>query len=76
MPQANESVIISSEHLSSRLLDEEDISSLYEFCNSLFDTIKIIIYIREPLSYAISLFSQVLKGGAIVDSLQDLILQI
>ena len=66
-----DTVIISSEHLSSRLLDKEDISRLHDFCASLFETIKVIIYIREPLSYAISLFSQRLKGGAIIDCLPD-----
>ena len=66
-----DTVIISSEHLSSRLVDNEEIIRLHDFCTSLFQTIKVIIYIREPLSFAISLFSQRLKGGAIIDSLYD-----
>jgi hypothetical protein len=63
--------IVSSEHLSSRLRRTEEIKRLHEFCAQIFDKVSIIVYIRDPLHYAISSFSQILKGGFTPNELQS-----
>ena len=55
--------LISSEHLSSRLLDLNQINTLKIFLNKVFDKIKIIIYVREQSSMAQSAyFTSVFNG--------------
>lgn len=60
-PKSN--FIISSEHLSSRLTDPEELSSLSRYLLPLFESIKIVIYIRKPLDTAISSLSTEIKSG-------------
>jgi hypothetical protein len=55
--------IISSEHLSSRLKEIENIKKLKELLGSLFDEISILLYIRQPIEAAISLLSTRIKTG-------------
>ena len=59
----SEMCIISNEHLSSRLKNQKQIEKLYLLLNNLFDEIKIIIYIRQPIKAATSLLSTMIKSG-------------
>ena len=53
--------IISGENLS--LLGKDDIRKLKEFVDPFFDEIRIIIYVREPISYMHSDLQQHVKSG-------------
>lgn len=55
--------IVSSEHLSSRLRRSEEIKRLHDFCVNIFDKVRLVLYIRDPLLYSISRLSQTLKAG-------------
>lgn len=55
--------ILSSEHFQSTLRSEEEIKRFHNQLKQVFDEIKIVIYIRDPLKTAISLLSQSLKWG-------------
>lgn len=61
--------IISSEHFHSRLTDEQEIQKLFEFVSPLFDSVKIILYIRKPIDAAISSWSTAVKYGVVSTSL-------
>ncbi len=56
-------VIISSEHLHSRLRDPREIRALARFLRRLFSSITIVLYIRDPLATAVSLYSTAIKAG-------------
>ena len=56
--------IISSEHMSSRLISKEHIKNLYNYVNSFFDLVKVVIYIRKPSELAISSISTSVKHGS------------
>lgn len=53
----------SSEHLSSRLSTREELIRLKAFFSALFETITIILYLREPILLAISRQSTFVKMG-------------
>ncbi|MFM7312096.1 MAG: hypothetical protein ACKO0M_02845, partial [Cyanobium sp.] len=53
----------SSEHLSSRLTTERELIRLRSFLVDLFDTITIVLYLREPIRLAISRSSTFVKMG-------------
>lgn len=53
----------SSEHLSSRLTTTAELHSLKRFLSDLFDEIRIVLYVREPIRMAISRQSTVVKLG-------------
>ncbi|QPN63441.1 hypothetical protein H8F25_00585 [Synechococcus sp. CBW1004] len=55
--------LISSEHLHSRLTNEEEIESLARFLSPLFDSVTIVLYIRKPIDTAISAWSTGVKCG-------------
>ena len=59
----NHNFIISSEHLFTMWDNEKAIKSLYEFLKSSFDNIKIIVFIRDQLEYAISSSSTVINAN-------------
>lgn len=60
--------IISSEQLHSRLRSSESIARLKLFLQKYFDDIEVIVYLRNPLSCAVSMLSTHLKtGGTSVD---------
>jgi hypothetical protein len=65
----NHSWIISSEHIHSRILHREMcMSKLSDFIKDRFQKILVIVYLREPLSAALSLWSTaVLNGAALAD---------
>jgi len=55
--------IISSEHFSSQLRKAENLYNLKKILSPLFDEIKILIYVRDPINHAISFFSTRVKSG-------------
>lgn len=61
-------VIISSEHLHSRLRDVQEIHALARFLRRLFTCITVILYIRDPLATAVSLYSTAIKAGNTFDA--------
>lgn len=65
----NRQWIISSEHIHSRLLHRHScMEKLANFLGSRFDKVTILVYLREPLSAALSLWSTaVLNGAALAD---------
>ena len=56
--------IISSEHMSSRLISKKHLEKLYNYVSSFFDFVKVVIYIRKPSELAISSISTSVKHGS------------
>ncbi|MDH3871116.1 MAG: hypothetical protein OEU44_02765, partial [Gammaproteobacteria bacterium] len=56
-------VILSSEHLQSRLNSSEDVARLHELLASLFSDIKVLVYLRRQDKAATSRYSTALKAG-------------
>lgn len=61
--------IVSSEHLSSRLFREEELSRLKDLFAHRFDVIEVLLYIRNPIEATLSLLSTVVKNGGSVGDL-------
>lgn len=57
-------VVMSSEHLQSRLHEPEAIRALSDYLQALFSDIRIILYIRDPLDTIVSLYSTAVKSGS------------
>lgn len=57
--------VITSEHLQSRLRDEEELLRLRNIVDEVFGRVEILLYIRRPVLTAISLWSTVVKNGAV-----------
>jgi hypothetical protein len=55
--------IVSSEFLQSRLRKDAEIQNLQRYLLSLFDTVSIVLYIRNPIEAATSLMSTGMKAG-------------
>jgi hypothetical protein len=68
----NHNFIISSEHLFTMWDNEEGIKSLYSFLKLSFDNIKIIVYLRDQLEYAISSTSTVINSSYLSETKIDL----
>jgi hypothetical protein len=60
-----EKVIITSEHLQSRLRKDEEIERLKSILDTFFDKIAVVVYFREPISTAISALSTSIKYGSV-----------
>jgi hypothetical protein len=58
-----ESVVISSEHLSSRVLDDEEVQWLKDLLSPYFEEITIIVYIRRQDDFLLSTYSTSIKSG-------------
>lgn len=56
-----ETIIMSAEALP--LIDKAGIARLKEFLDPLFDEIRVIGYVRPPVSFKISIFQEMVKGG-------------
>lgn len=56
-------VVVSSEHLSSRLNSKEEVRRLYDFLIQHFEEIQVFVYIRRQVEAAISAYSTSLKAG-------------
>ena len=61
--------IVSSEHLQSRLRTPREIGELKKLIDESFASAAVILYIRNPIDTAISLWSTALKSGGTHDSL-------
>jgi hypothetical protein len=61
--------VVSSEHIHSRILHNEScLEKMAAYVKERFDEVQIIVYLREPLSAALSLWSTaVLNGAALTD---------
>lgn len=68
-------LLITSEHLSSRLRTSKELHSLKEFLEQYFSSIKIIAYFRPQEEMALSLYSTGLKGQVHL-SLEDWLLRV
>lgn len=64
-----DAVVVSCEHLSSRLNYPEEIERLQAFCSGIFEEIEIVLYLRDQLSMAISVLSESIKGGNLIHKL-------
>ena len=58
-----QSVIISSEHFTSRLVDKQEIKRLKKILDSWFNEYQIVLYLRPQVELATSLYSTALKFG-------------
>ncbi|ACB50685.1 hypothetical protein cce_1335 [Crocosphaera subtropica ATCC 51142] len=56
-------VIFSSEHCSSRLIDEQDIERLKNVLDTFFDDIEVIIYLRRQDKFLASSYSTAVRSG-------------
>jgi len=63
MPAHIHSVVVSSEHLHSRLRSLEEVRQVAELFDGLFETTDIVVYLRRQDKLAVSLFSTALRGG-------------
>lgn len=72
LPNRIHTVLISSEQLHSRLHKNSEVNNLFNLVKPLFDTIKIIVYLRRQDKVAVSLFSTACHAGGhrieIIDS--------
>lgn len=59
----NKTWIISSEQLHSRLRSSQSVERLSQFLTRYFDQIQVIVYLRKPISCAVSMLSTALKTG-------------
>ncbi|NQY17007.1 hypothetical protein [Alteromonas sp.] len=65
LPENIHTVIISSEHLHSRLKKITEISRLYTFLTKYFENIEVLCYVREQSLVAVSWYSTIIKSGNI-----------
>lgn len=56
-------VIMSNEHLHSRLTDPDEIKNLKDLLSDIFEEIVVVCYIREQLELAVSHYSTMIKSG-------------
>jgi len=62
---AGRTFIFSSEHLQARLTNYEEIVAVRKLLSRFFNEIEVLIYFRDPIKYAKSLFSTSLKFGGV-----------
>lgn len=58
-----DALILTSEHLHSRLIDRDCVQKLHDLVAPLFSEIRVICYFREQAAVAKSLYSTAIKGG-------------
>ena len=56
-------LIVSSEHLHSRLPDRQDVARVAWLFEGLFDVVDVFVYLRRPDEHAVSLLSTALRAG-------------
>jgi hypothetical protein len=59
----HEQVVISSEHLHSRIVSKLEIQEIYTFLTSIFDQVYVVCYFRHQADMGLSLYSTALKFG-------------
>lgn len=64
MTRKEDTWIVSSEHFQSRLDSQYEIASLWEFIGDLYSDVTIVIYLRDPVSVALSSLSTAVKTGS------------
>ncbi len=69
LPAGVDKVIYSSEHLQARLQTQNEIQNLFDMLSGYFNEFEVIVYLRNPMAYAVSLFSTSLKFGNISNSI-------
>ncbi len=57
--------ILSSEHLQSRLRTPAEVTQLKRLLDDIFEQVTLVLYIREPVATAVSLYSTAVKYGAL-----------
>jgi len=60
-------LIISSEHLSSRMNEQEEVDRLKDFLSEFSDDISVVLYLRRQDKFFESLYSTAIKKGNILD---------
>ena len=63
LPSSIKTLVISSEHFHSRLVNKNEIETLQNVVKTIADDIKIVMYLRPQVEMAISLYSTALKVG-------------
>ncbi|WP_445360346.1 hypothetical protein ACJJIL_17525 [Microbulbifer sp. EKSA005] len=58
-----DTVIISNEHLHSRITTQEEIFKIKEWASKFFDEIEIVCYLRNQADLAVSYYSTLIKSG-------------
>lgn len=58
-------VLVSSEHLQSRLRRDGEVARLRDLLLTLFDSVSIVVYLRRPIETAVSLYSTAVKCGGV-----------
>lgn len=58
------SCIISAEHLSS--LDSREVAELKAILTDLFSSIRVLVYLRDPVDYAVSMYDTAIKVGGLL----------
>ena len=61
---SGQTLVSSSEHMSSRLTSVNQIERLRNALKPAFDEVVVLVYLRDPLELAVSLWSTALKNGA------------
>ncbi|NQY02324.1 MAG: hypothetical protein HRT76_03505 [Halieaceae bacterium] len=69
VPAGHHTVLLSSEHFHSRLVNRGEIARLASVLCSVFDDVEVRCYLRRQDEMAISLYSTALIAGHVVDSL-------
>lgn len=64
-------VVMSSEHLQSRLHTPAEVTALKALLDPFFDDYEIVLYLRDPFAMAVSLYSTALKSGACQEDVRD-----
>jgi hypothetical protein len=63
LPLSTHTVVVSSEHLHSRLRSEDDVRCLAELFDGLFERVDVVVYLRRQDRLAVSLYSTALRVG-------------
>lgn len=63
LPAHIHTVLLTSEHLHSRLHSRDEVSRVAEMFKGLFDRIEVLVYLRRQDKLAASLYSTALRGG-------------
>ena len=62
-------VIISNEHLHSRIMNENELEAIKNWADENFDEVTIICYIRKQVDLALSHYSTQIKSGGVSDTI-------
>ena len=60
---ACDTVIMSGEHCSSRLVTREEVGRLHQLLSRVFEAVRVIVYLRRQDEFMLSSYSSAVKGG-------------